>query len=377
MLDPARQDIMRGVRRVVVKIGTSLLTAGAGGVRRSMIERLARQVSRLRETGRQVIIVTSGAIGAGLEPLGYARRPKTLPSLQACAAVGQAQLMKMYEASFRRHGVPVGQVLLTRDGLHDRKRYLNARNTLRALVDRGAVPIVNENDTVSVDEIRFGDNDLLSALVTDLAEAELLVILTDVPGFMTADPRTHPKAELIDTVDDITDALAAAATVGGTFLGTGGMVSKIEAARMVNRSGELMAIAGGNERNVLVRILEGRRVGTLFRPKQGRLQSRKRWIAFGHLGTGAVIVDDGARRALAERGKSLLASGVVAVSGAFDAGDGVTVRTASGDEVARGLSNYSSGELDRIKGHKTSEIESILGRKEFDEVIHRDNLVIL
>jgi len=376
MLDPARQDLMRRVHRVVVKIGTSLLTAGAGGVRRSMIERLARQTSRLRETGREVIMVTSGAIGAGLEPLGYGKRPKTLPSLQACAAVGQTQLMRIYEATFRRFGIPVGQVLLTRDGLHDRKRYLNARNTLHALVDRGAVPIVNENDTVSVDEIRFGDNDLLSALVTDLAEAELLVILTDVPGFMTADPRTHQAARLIDTVEEITDDLAAAATVGGTFLGTGGMVSKIEAGRMVNRSGELMVIAGGDERNVLVRILEGRTVGTLFVPRRGRLQSRKRWIAFGRRGKGVVTVDEGARRALAERGKSLLASGVVGVSGRFDAGDGVTVRTASGDEIARGLSNYSAEDIGRIKGRKTSEIESILGRKDFDEVIHRDNLVV-
>jgi glutamate 5-kinase len=377
MMDPRRQELMASVRRVVIKVGSSLLTAGAGGIRRSMIERLARQVVRLRQAGRECILVTSVAIGAGLEPLDYETRPRTLPRLQACAAVGQTKLMEAYDRAFRRHGVAVAQVLLTRDGLHDRARYLNARNTLHALIERGAVPIINENDTVSVDEIRFGDNDILSALVTDLAEAELLVILTDVPGFMTADPRDAPDAELVATVEEVTDEHAAAATVGGTFLGTGGMASKLEAARTVNRSGEICVIAGGDERNVLGRILGGRKVGTLFAPREVKLASRKRWIAFGRAARGAMVVDDGARTALTERGKSLLATGVVSIEGSFEAGDSVAVRSESGEEIARGLANYSSCDLQKILGRRTSEIEAILGRKDFDEVIHRDNLVVL
>jgi glutamate 5-kinase len=360
-----------------VKVGTSLLTGGGCGLQKAMIDRLARQVARLREAGKECIIVTSGAIGAGLGPLGFNARPKAIASLQACAAVGQTKLMEAYDSAFRKCGSAVGQVLLTRECIHDRARYLNARNTLNALLDRGAVPVINENDTVSVDEIRFGDNDLLSALVTNLAEAGLLVILTDVPGFMTADPRADGSAKVVPTVERITDEVASSATVGGTFLGTGGMVSKVQAARIVTRGGVPLVVAGGQERNVLVRIVEGHAVGTLFLPPGAGLASRKQWIAYGKKALGALVVDDGARRALVERGKSLLPTGIVAVEGRFEEGDMVAVRTASGSEVARGLANFGSADVKRILGRKTSEISQILGRKSPDEVIHRDNLVLL
>jgi len=370
---------LRKARRIVVKVGTRLLTGGSLDVDRRYVVRLVGAVAGLWSQGRQVALVTSGAIGAGCGRLGYTERPESLPERQACAAAGQVVLMKLYAQAFRRMrpARAVGQLLLTRDGLAERHRYLNARHTLEALFARGAVPIINENDTIAVEEIRFGDNDMLSALVATAAEADLLVILTDVPGLLDAPPKLNPHARLIPTVPEITPEIETLAGGADSRLGVGGMTTKIEAAKVVRASGIPLVLVGGHDPGVLLHVVEGRRVGTFFPPRGDRLAARKRWLAFTARPCGALHVDAGAREALTKRHKSLLPSGIVRVEGPFESGDLVALSGPDGRPFARGLTNYASGELEKIKGLKTSQVAKELGELPFEEVIHCDNLVVL
>jgi len=374
---PARPELLKA-RRVVIKVGTALLTGNSTRVDRRFLLKLCGTVGQLCEQGREVAIVTSGAIGAGCGVLGYPARPPSLPERQACAAAGQVELMKLYAQAFRRIRPPraVGQLLLTRDCLVDRNRYLNVRNTLRMLLKRGAVPIINENDTVSVEEIRFGDNDTLSALLTGVAQADLLVILTDVPGLLDDDPRTHPHARLIPTVDSLAPEIEAFAKPTGSFLGTGGMVSKLAAARIGMASGFGVVLASGQEPAVLLDVLAGREVGTYFRPPGNRISARKHWLAFADKPKGAIIVDTGAREALAKRNKSLLPAGIVGLEGAYEAGELVSL-VCGGREFARGVTSFSSEQIVRIRGKNTAQAAKELGQAQCEEVVHRDNLVIL
>lgn len=360
---------LRRARRVVVKVGSSLLAPG-GEPDRRYVGGLVRQVAEQVRSGRQMLLVTSGAISAGLKPLGLARRPSDLPLLQAAAAAGQGLLMHAYQVAFSRCGLVAAQVLLTRDGLEERQRYLNARNTLRAILDRRAVPVINENDTVSVDEIRFGDNDMLSALVASLAEADLLVLLTGVAG-LTDGGRVVPY------VRRITPEVESLVRADKSAEGTGGMGSKLEAARVGEASGFRTVVAPGREEAVLARVLDGREVGTLFDSLGERPAARKRWLAFGGRPVGRIVVDDGAARALVERHKSLLPIGVVAAEGEFAAGAFVSVVARAGREIARGISNYSAADARRIMGRRTRDLAGIVGPARFDEVIHRDNLTVL
>jgi glutamate 5-kinase len=363
-------------RRIVVKVGSNLVTVPGLGSDPDRIERLAADVAAIRHD-REVTLVSSGAIATGMARLALAERPRSIPEKQAAAAVGQSALMWQYEIAFKRYGIAVGQVLLTAQDIGDRTRYLNARNTLLALLGFGVVPVVNENDTVAVEEIKVGDNDNLSALVASLIEADLLVLLTDVGGLYTADPARQSGATKLDTVAEVTDEILAMAGTHGDGVSVGGMATKLQAAQKAAASGVPMVIASGRERGVLARILSGEAVGTYFVPKADRLGARKRWIAFAAPPQGRLLVDAGAARALTRQGRSLLPSGVTAVDGEFAAGDVVAVVDGESREFARGLVNFDAGELRRIRGAKTQEIEPRLGYKSVDEVIHRDNLVIL
>jgi glutamate 5-kinase len=372
-----RGEVTQNAKRIVVKVGTSLLSGGSPGLDLDYVRALADALAAVRGRGKDVALVTSGAIGAGLEPLGLDRRPRSLRHLQAAAAVGQGRLTHAYAEALRPHGLIVGQVLLTRDGIEHRERYLNARDTLLTLMEEGAVPVVNENDTVSVDEIRFGDNDTLAALVTKLVGADLLIVLTDVEGLCTADPR-RADAQLIDEVEDITPEILALAKGAGDGLGSGGMTTKIEAARMATAAGAGMVLAEGKDPAVVGRILEGEKTGTFFCPKAAPMEARKFWIAFATPCSGRLEVNEGARSAIVEGGKSLLPVGVVGLSGAFRRGDTVSVVARGGAEFARGITYYDSSEVGKMLGHRTPELPGLLGAAySEDEVVHRDNLVLL
>lgn len=362
-------------KRIVVKVGTSSLTHKTGKLNLSQIAKLVQELADAHNEGREVLLVTSGAVGAGMGRLGFKTRPRTIPEKQACAAVGQGLLLQRYEKLFSEHKITVGQVLLTRDDFSDRRRFLNARNALLTLLKFRVFPVINENDTVAVDEIRFGDNDTLSALVGDLVEAEMLLILSDVDGLYTDDPRKDPGARLIPEVTEITPELEKLAGGCGSTVGTGGMVTKFQAAQIVGRSGAVMVVAAAAADDIVRRVLAGENVGTVFWPVE-RLEGRKRWILFGATTQGRIYVDAGAVRALVEGGKSLLPSGVVRVEGDFDAGHTVSVIDPEGREIARGLVNYSASEVDRIRGAKTSRIAQLIGAHPYDEVIHRNNLVL-
>ena len=364
-------------RRLVVKVGSGLVTAPGIGPEPDRIERLAADIAAVRRDEREVTLVSSGAIATGMARLALAERPRSIPEKQAAAAVGQSALMWQYEIAFKRHGLAVGQVLLTAQDIGDRTRYLNARNTLLALLGFGVVPIVNENDTVAVEEIKVGDNDNLSALVASLIEADLLVLLTDVDGLYTADPARDPGAAKLDLVETLTDEILTMAGTHEAGVSVGGMTTKLQAAQKAAASGVPMVIASGREPGILGRIVAGEPVGTCFLPKADRLGARKRWIAFAAPPQGRLAVDAGAARALTRQGRSLLPSGVTGVDGEFGAGEVVAVVDGDGREFARGLVNFEAGELRRIRGAKTQEIEARLGYKSVDEVIHRDNLVIL
>ncbi len=363
------------VRRLVVKVGTGLVTEPGAGADPKRIEALVAELVSVRDA-REIVLVTSGAIVSGMARLALSERPRSIPEKQAAAAVGQSALMWHYEAAFKRHDVPVGQVLLTAQDISDRARYLNARNTLLALLGFGVVPIVNENDTVAVEEIKVGDNDNLSALVASVIDADLLVLLTDVDGLYTADPTRDPGATKLDTVEAVTPEIERLVWRGDGRVSVGGMATKLQAAQKATASGVPMVIASGHDRGVLTRIMAGETVGTHFPARTDRLAARKRWIAFAVPPQGRLHVDAGAVTALRERGKSLLPSGVVDVDGEFAAGAVVAV-VAAGREFARGLVNFDADELRAIRGAKTQDIEARLGYRSFDEVIHRDNLVIV
>jgi glutamate 5-kinase len=365
-------------QRIVIKLGTSTLTAGTTHLSMPHLVEIARQTSVLRERGREVLLVTSGAMAAGRERLGFPQLPKGLPAKQMLAAIGQPRLMALYEQVFGLYSLTIAQVLLTRADLADRRRYLNSRNTLTALLDQGAIPIINENDTVATEEIRVGDNDNLSALVANLIDADLLLLLTDQVGLYTADPRSDPDAILINEVSEqeIPKTLWNAAKGTESELGTGGMLTKLQAADLARRSGTTVVIAAGNMPGVLLRAAEGETVGTRFLPVASSIESRKRYILAGGRAADAVRVDSGAAQALA-RGSSLLPVGVKAVEGEFERGDSIRVLEMGGREIARGIANYGAKELARIIGRKSDEIEEILGFNFGDEVIHRNDLVIL
>ncbi len=369
-------DQIPKAERIVVKVGTRLLTHDTGQLNLAYMERLVRELADLKNQGKQIVLVTSGSIGAGMGRLGMRRRPETIPEKQAAAAVGQGMLIQLYEKLFLEYGQVVAQVLLTRADFMGRRRYLNAGNTLLTLLRWGVVPVINENDTVSVEEIKLGDNDQLSALVAGLCDADMLVILTTVPGLCEADPLLSPGARLISEVRDITPRIRGYAAGTGDDLATGGMTTKVQAAEIAANSGVGLYIACGRDPGVLNRILKGENPGTYFHPQQSYLNRRKRWIAYGRTIQGSVTVDDGARSALCGAGKSLLPVGVLSVKGSFEKGALLSVRDREGREIGRGLSSFSSAELALIKKQPSSRIASLIGREAGDEVIHRDNLIV-
>ena len=359
-------------KRIVVKVGSGVLSGGGDGLDAAVLRRLAGEIARARAAGDEILVVSSGAILAGRERLKLKGRP-SVQLKQAAAAVGQSRLMRAWEAAFARPRITVAQVLLSGDDLHHRERYLNARNTLLTLLRLGVVPIVNENDTVAVEEIKFGDNDGLSALVAGLVDANLLVLLTDQDGLYTDDPRSNPEARLIPEVR--AGAEPARTGKAGPW-GTGGMESKVRAARQAAEGGVLAVVANGAKAGTLSAVLAGDGVGTRFVPEEKPLAKRRQWLAFASHPKGRIVVDAGAREALTAKGRSLLASGVKGLSGSFEAGDVVGL-VEGGAEFARGLTNVSARDLERIKGLKTSQIEAVLGHKPADEVVHRDNLAVL
>jgi glutamate 5-kinase len=371
------QSVIRDARRLIVKVGSSLVTNDGKGLDHAAIAKWASQISILRAAGKEVVLVSSGAIAEGMQRLGFERRPTGIHELQACAAVGQMGLAHIYETSFGVHGIRTAQVLLTHADLADRERYLNARSTLFTLLRLGVVPIINENDTVVTDEIKFGDNDTLGALVTNLIEGDVLVILTDQKGLYTSDPRRDPDARFVHQAAAGDPALEAMAGGAGSGIGRGGMLTKILAAKRAATSGAHTVIAWGREDNVLSRLAEGEAIGTQLTAQTAQLTARKQWMA-DHLQTaGRVVLDSGAVQKVAHEGKSLLPIGVVEVKGDFGRGDVITCVDTEQRPLARGMSNYSSSEARRIMRHASSEIEAILGFVEEVELIHRDNLVLL
>ncbi|TXT23359.1 MAG: glutamate 5-kinase [Gallionellaceae bacterium] len=368
---------LKQAKRIVVKVGSSLVTNQGEGLDTRAIGNWAKQIAALRENGCEVVLVSSGAIAEGMQRLGWKQRPSAVHELQAAAAVGQMGLVQVYESGFREHGLHAAQVLLTHADLADRERYLNARSTLRTLLNLGVIPIINENDTVVTDEIKFGDNDTLGALVTNLIEADALVILTDQPGLYSADPRKDASARLIGEAKAGDERLEAMAGGAGSHIGRGGMITKVLAARRAARSGAHTAIASGHEHDVLPRLLRGEPVGTLLVSAALPLDARKQWLADHLQVSGRITLDAGAVRALRQEGKSLLPIGATGVSGEFQRGAVVAVLDEQGADIARGLVNYSADEARRIARHPSHEIESILGYVDEAELIHRDNLVLL
>lgn len=379
-----RQTVLTQAKRVVVKIGTQLLARPAGaspGVDTAFVAEIAEQVAALRGRGIEVTLVSSGAVGAGCAEMGLDKRPTDLAQMQAIAAIGQRRLMTHWHDAFAKHGIGVGQVLLTRGDFDDRGRFLNIRNCVSHLHALGCVAVLNENDTVSVDELSFGDNDMLAALMCNALPADALILLSVVEGLLDDDGR----GPVIDRVDDVIDRLAlarqAASSGGGaarkSAWGTGGIQTKLEAARLVTEAGEIAVVASGKEKNILTRLMDGEKVGTVFVPAARRMDARQRWIGLTARPAGILTIDDGAANALLKRGKSLLATGIAQITGRFETGDIVMVRDNHGRELARGLSNFASDELRLIQGKRSSEFAKTLGRSVFAEVIHRDNLVLL
>ncbi len=362
-------------KRAVVKVGSNVLTAD-NGLNLKAMRSIARQICTLMDSGLEVILVSSGAMASGIKKIGLAQRPDELPKRQAVAAIGQAGLMMEYEKAFGRYNQKVAQILLTSEDLASRKRYLNARNTLNTLLSWQVVPIVNENDTVWIEEIKLGDNDNLAAMITLLMDADVLINLTDIDGLYTQDPRVYPEAELIATVSRITrETERFAGDIPGA-LGTGGMISKIKAARKVNSAGVPMVIARGDKPNILIKLFGGEKHGTYFVPKTQRLTSRKCWIAFSLKPQGVLKIDDGAATALLRNGKSLLPSGILEVTSDFGVGAPVEFVNRHNDVLGIGLVNYTSSEIKKIMGLKSNRIKQVLGHKSYDEIIHRDNLAI-
>jgi glutamate 5-kinase len=377
MLDPVRQEIIALAGTIVVKVGTNVLTSPDGTLDPVRLQFLADQVQRIRATGRKVALVSSGAIGAGIGRLGLGKRPSDLRHLQACAAVGQSFLMRAYEECLAAHGARTAQILLTAGDFDNRTRYLNARNTILTLFEWDCLPIINENDTISVAEIRFGDNDHLAAIVTNLLQAPLLVLLTVVDGLYGSDPSTDPNASIVSTVPRIDAAILDKAGESRSPLGSGGMRSKLRAARLATEAGESVIIANGSQPGVLDAIMAGEPVGTLFLPHGGTLPAWKRWLGYTARPRGRLVVDAGARIAVEENGRSLLPIGVIQVAGSFHKGDVVALLDAEGAEFARGLTNYSSDDASRLRGLRTDQIAEALGTVPYEEIVHRDNLVVI
>lgn len=363
--------------RIVVKVGTSSLVRGDGSLDRDRMADMIGQIASVRESGGDVILVSSGAIRAGMEKLAFGERPRNIPDQQATAAVGQSVLMQTYTDLLGKHGIVPGQILVTREDFDHRVRYLNVRNTIKRLLAFGCLPIVNENDTVATEEIKFGENDTLSALVAVCTDSDLLINLSDVEGLYDGDPRVNPGCKLIDEVPAITSEIENLAGGTGGLCGSGGMRTKIEAARIAASSGVRMVIANASRPNVIADIAAGGSIGTRFLASEIGLSHRKRWIAFGSRVRGSIIINEGAVKMIRGGGKSLLPAGITDIDGAFGIGDLVALKDENSKEFARGLSNYSVKELALIKGRHTSEIENILGYKDNDEVVHRDNMVLL
>jgi glutamate 5-kinase len=377
MIDPVRQEVIALAHTIVVKVGTNVLTGPDGTLDPLRIQGLADQVQRIRAAGRQVALVSSGAIGAGMGHLGMAKRPADLRQLQACAAVGQSFLMRAYQECLSKHGAHTAQILLTAGDFDNRTRYLNSRNTIVTLFEWGCLPIINENDTVSVAEIRFGDNDHLAAMVTNLLQAPLLILLTVVDGLYSADPAVDPSAQLLTTVPNIDGPILEMAGGSRSILGTGGMRSKIRAARLATAAGESVIIANGSKAGILDTIFAAEPVGTLFLPHDRTMSAWKRWLGYTARPKGRLTLDAGARQAVQHKGRSLLPIGVVQVAGDFHKGDVVALCDLDGSEFARGLSNYSASEVTRILGLRTEQVSEVLGSLPYEEIIHRDNLVVI
>lgn len=364
------------VKRVVIKIGSSLLTNTAKkSIQTSFLNHLALQIKTLQQKKIQCVVVTSGAIAAGFYQLKLKEKPKEISRLQALAAIGQSNLMHSYVQTFKRQNLNVAQLLLTWDDLSHRNRYSNAHNTLKELFQYNIIPVVNENDTVAVEEIKFGDNDTLGVLVTHMSESDLLIILTDTDGLYDEDPRLNPKAKLIHEVERLSAEIERSATNSRSLVGTGGMQSKIKSAKRMMQSGIPMVIANGKVKNVLTKIMNAEKAGTFFYPSNGKMNSRKRWLAWGVKSSGEILVDEGAQKAICDKGKSLLPGGIRSLEGNWSAGEVVKIIGIEHQEIARGVANYSSTDLELIKGLKTGQIAEKLGRKSADEVVHRDNMV--
>ncbi len=371
------KSLLTDAKVIVVKVGSSLVTNNGNGLDKDAIAGWATQIAALTLQGKQVVLVSSGAVAEGMQRLGWKKRPTAINELQAAAAVGQMGLVQMYESCFSQHHLHTAQVLLTHDDLTDRKRYLNARSTLRTLLNMKVIPIINENDTVVTDEIRFGDNDILGSLVANLIEADTLVILTDQQGLYSADPRSNPDAKFIQSATAGDTSLEQMASGTGSHIGTGGMLSKILAAKRAARSGANTIIASGREVDVLVRLSQGEAIGTHLETTQMKTTARKQWLADHLRLAGKLVLDAGAVKVLKADGKSLLPIGVTAIEGYFERGDVVACVDGSGKEIARGLVNYSASEAVRIMRKPSAEIKAILGYMGETELIHRDNLILL
>lgn len=362
------------IKRIVIKVGTSTVTHATGKINISKIEALTREISNLVNQGLEVMLVSSGAVGAGIGKLGWQHYPKYLPDKQAAASIGQGVLLHMYEKLFSEYGIIVGQILLTSEDFSYRKRYLNARNTMFALLRYGIVPIINENDTIAVEEIKFGDNDTLSAKVAALVDADLLILLSDIDGLYDCNPNNNPEAKLITYVDKITPEIENYAEGAGSKYAVGGMSTKLQAAKIAMYSGVSMVIANGNDPRIIHDIIKSKAICTYFDSKESKLEAKKSWLSFGSHSLGKIIVDLCATEKIVSHGKSLLAVGIKDVSGSFEIGDVVSLVSEEGKEFARGISNYSFEAISKIKGKPSNEIDKILGYKDYDEVIHRDNL---
>ncbi|MBA2123855.1 glutamate 5-kinase [bacterium Unc6] len=371
-----RKRYLHNIKRVVVKVGTSVLSQEGTGLSIDYIERFVQQIVDIKNNNKEVVLVSSGAIAAGMNTLGFSKRPVSLPELQACAAIGQGKMMKMYEDIFSSKNFHSAQVLITREDLRSRQRYLNSRNTLWTLLRYNIVPIVNENDTVAVDEIKFGDNDMLSSLVSILVEADLLIILSNVNGLYTKNPE-QKDAQRINIIERIDEKIQDFAKGTKRATSVGGMTTKIKAAKVATSAGIPVIIANGSEKDILQRVVSAADVGTLFIPSPACEGSKKRWLLFSAHPVGSVIIDDGAKDVLLKKGKSLLPSGILSVAGRFDAGRVVKILDKNNSQIGIGIVSYSSDAIEKIKGARTDRIEQILGWTSGDEIIHRDNMGIL
>ena len=372
----SQREFLVNAKRIVVKVGTSTLSHATGKLNLYRIEKLVRELANLANQGKELLLVTSGAVGAGADRLGWKEKPKSIHDKQAAAAVGQGILMHIYEKLFGEYGQVVAQVLLTKEDCINRQRFLNSRNTLLGLLRHSVIPIINENDVVAWEELKFGDNDNLSALVAGMVDADALIILSDVDGVYNDNPNVNPKAKLISLIEEITPDIENVAGGPGSAQGTGGMYTKIQAGKVAMNSGIPMIIASGAQEGIIGDIVSAKPVGTMFLPKEQKLHMRKRWIAFGAVPQGVLIVDKGAVKALQD-GSSLLPKGLLTIQGEFGSGNIVSVTNQAGKELARGIVNYDQKELECIKGTHSDDIAALLGYKHFDEVIHRDNLVLL